>query len=106
MEKLKEEKKRAAPEKQSKKDAPAAKKLRIFSDDVTGVQLTSGKASGSFTSTSMNVESENRIREASKEEILLDQFKLMKAQKQKGYVRMITNLGDLLLELRCDIAPR
>ena len=30
----------------------------------------------------------------------------MKKQKQKGYVRMITSLGDLLLELHCDIAPR
>jgi peptidyl-prolyl cis-trans isomerase-like protein 2 len=52
------------------------------------------------------VTSENRIREASQEEILQSKFQLMKSQKQKGYVRLITNFGDLLIELHCDIAPR
>jgi peptidyl-prolyl cis-trans isomerase-like protein 2 len=54
----------------------------------------------------MDVASENTIREASPEEILQAQFDIMKQQKQKGYVRLITNLGDLLLELHCDIVPR
>lgn len=104
MEKLQKDKKRAINE--EKPNSTSNKKLKIFADDVTGVQFTSGKASGSFTSTAMEVTNENTTREASQEEILLSQFQVMKKQKQKGYVRMITNLGDLLLELHCDIAPR
>jgi peptidyl-prolyl cis-trans isomerase-like protein 2 len=104
MEKIKAEKKRPLPDMETSNQS--AKKLKVFSDDMTGVQFTSGKASGSFTSTSMDVQNENTTREASQEEILQDQFKIMKSQKQKGYVRIITNLGDLLLELHCDIAPR
>lgn len=82
------------------------KRLKIFSDDVTNVQYTSGKASGSFTSTAMDVRNENTTREATHEEVLQAQFQVMRAQKEKGYVRIITNMGDLLLELHCDIAPR
>lgn len=85
---------------------PKWKKLKILSDDVTNVQYTSGKASGSFTSTQMEVKNENTTREATQEEVLRAQFQVMRAQKEKGYVRMITSMGDLLLELHCDIAPR
>jgi peptidyl-prolyl cis-trans isomerase-like protein 2 len=107
MEKIQEERKRAKPDAQSQTQTnPASKRPKIFSDDVTSVKYTSGKASGSFTSTAMDVNNENSTREATKEEILQAQFALMKSQKQKGYVRMITSLGDLLLELHCDIAPR
>lgn len=109
MEKLQEEKKRSNSNSKNNNDdeqTNSAKRLKIFADDVTGVQFTSGKASGSFTSTAMEVTNENTTREASQEEILLSQFQVMKKQKQKGYVRMITSLGDLLLELHCDIAPR
>lgn len=84
----------------------AAKKMKIYSQDVTGVQYTSGKAASSLTSSAMDVASENATREASQEEILQAQFQLMKSRKEKGYVRMITNLGDMLLELHCDIAPQ
>jgi peptidyl-prolyl cis-trans isomerase-like protein 2 len=85
----------------------SSKKLKIYSEDVTGVQYTSGKASGSFTSSAMDVSSETNVtREASQEEILQAQFAVMKKRKEKGYVRMTTNMGDMLLELHCDIAPR
>lgn len=107
MEKIQQERKRDKPKDKSlHEENPAAKRMKIFSDDVTSVKYTSGKASGSFTSTAMEVTSENATREASKEEILEAQFQQMRSQKQKGYVRMITSLGDLLLELHCDIAPR
>eukprot|EP00980_Cylindrotheca_fusiformis_P008126 scaffold1727_cov133-Cylindrotheca_fusiformis.AAC.29 len=108
MEKIEQDKKRAKPndKPQTELSDPASKKLKIFSDDVTSVKFTSGKASGSFTSTAMAVSNDNTTREASQEEILQAQFKQMRSQKQKGYVRMITNFGDLLLELHCDIAPR
>lgn len=94
-------------EKQQATSASSKKKLKIFSDTVTGVQYTSGKASGSLTSTAMDVTSENTIREASQEEILQEQFAIMRKQSQKkGYVRLMTNHGDLMLELDCDIVPR
>lgn len=83
------------------------KKLKIFSQDVTGVQYTSGKASGSFTSTFMDVSNDNTTREASQEEILQSQFRVMKSiLREKGYVTMYTNLGNMVLELHCDIVPR
>lgn len=83
------------------------KRLKIYSHDVTGVKYTSGKAAGSFTSTAMDVSNDNTVREASAEEILQAQFRVMRTQKeQKGYVRIITNLGDLLVELHCNIVPR
>jgi peptidyl-prolyl cis-trans isomerase-like 2 len=97
-----------------------ASKLKIFSKDVTGVQYTTGKASGSFTSTIMDrdeKDDENHSlgRLATDEEILAQQFEFMKTlakrnkqkgQNGKGYVKLITNKGTLLLELHCDITPR
>lgn len=98
-------KKKRHPE-QDPNDDTTAKKLKIYAEDVTGVRYTSGKASGSLTSSAVAISHENKGREASTEEILQAQFKVMKSRKEKGYVRMITNLGDLLLELHCDIVPR
>lgn len=108
MEQIQKEqaKKRKEQESSSTATQLVAKKLKIYSHDVTGVKYTSGKAAGSLTSSAMDVASENITREASQEEILQAQFQVMKTRKEKGYVRMITNLGDMLLELHCDIAPR
>ena len=97
--------------KQKKEDAPAAEKepankLKIFSHAVTGVQMTSGKVSGSLTSTVMNIADDDDAKEATQEEILLAQFQVMKKRKKKGYVTIHTSLGDIGLELHCDIAPR
>ena len=83
------------------------KRLKVFSNDVTGVAYTSGKASGSLTSTIMDVTSDNTSREASAEELRHAQFQEMKARKGlKGMVRLVTSMGTLMLELHCDIAPR
>mmetsp|Transcript_7908 Transcript_7908/g.12101 ORF Transcript_7908/g.12101 Transcript_7908/m.12101 type:complete len:302 (-) Transcript_7908:1548-2453(-) len=73
---------------------------------VTGIRLTSGKTSGSLTSSSMAVSNLNESREATQEEILQAQFALMRKRKRKGYVTMHTNMGDIGLELHCEIAPR
>mmetsp|Transcript_1823 Transcript_1823/g.2787 ORF Transcript_1823/g.2787 Transcript_1823/m.2787 type:complete len:302 (+) Transcript_1823:753-1658(+) len=73
---------------------------------VTGIQLTSGKTSGSFTSSSMAVSNTNESREATQEEILQAQFAVMRYRKRKGYVTLHTNMGNIGLELHCDIAPR
>ena len=82
------------------------KKLKIFTDELTGVSMTSGKASGSFTSTAMNVTNDNDAREATDDEILQAKFAAMKKMKKKGFVRFTTNLGAVDLEIHCDVVPK
>jgi len=109
MEKMKR-KRQEETEKQNKLKKTASieggKQLKIFADDVTGVSLTSGKTSGSFTSTAMVTNINNDSREATKEEILLAQFIAMKKLKKKGFVKMLTSHGEIDLEIHCDIVPR
>lgn len=103
MEKLAASKKRVA----SASDcAGEVKKPRITSEMVTGARMTSGMTSGSLTSSSMNISSTSESREATQEEILQAQFIVMKKRKRKGYATLHTNMGDIGLELHCDIAPR
>ncbi|KAI2496341.1 Rtf2 RING-finger [Fragilaria crotonensis] len=83
-----------------------SKKPRITSEMVTGAKMTSGMTSGSLTSSSMNISSTSESREATQEEILQAQFAVMKKRKRKGYATLHTNMGDIGLELHCDIAPR
>jgi len=82
------------------------KKLKVFTDDLNGVELTSGRTSGSLTSTAVSVSYTKDTREATPEEILQSQFNTMKKMKKKGFVRLNTTLGIMDLELHCDIAPR
>jgi peptidyl-prolyl cis-trans isomerase-like 2 len=79
---------------------------KITSDMVSGNKFTSGFTSGSLTSSSIRVSTGNDYREATQEEILQAQFGVMKKLKQKGYVTVCTNMGDIGLELHCDIVPR
>jgi peptidyl-prolyl cis-trans isomerase-like protein 2 len=102
MEQLQKNQKMAASDKTSNTET----KSKIFSTAVTGTQLTSGKVSGSLTSTFMNIADTDDAKEATQEEILSAQFQLMKKRKKKGYVTLHTSLGDIGLELHCDVAPR
>lgn len=86
--------------------AKEGKRLKIFADDVRGVKLTTGAAAGSLTSTVMTATIDNQMREATDDEILRSIYQLMKRRKKKGFVRMETNMGSILLELHCDIVPR
>jgi peptidyl-prolyl cis-trans isomerase-like protein 2 len=93
----------------SKADPLAAqdgKRLKVLAEDVLGVKYTTGKSSGSLTSTSMEVSYDIQAREATQEEILQARFGVMRKRKKKGYVRLRTTMGDLTLELHCEIAPR
>jgi peptidyl-prolyl cis-trans isomerase-like protein 2 len=83
-----------------------SKKIKIYTDELTGISMTSGKASGSFTSTALNLSNDNSAREATQEEIQQAMFAAMKKMKKKGFVRFRTNLGDIDFELYCDITPR
>ena len=103
----KEEKNKDGLKKRGAEDlAKEGKRLKIYSDDVTGVKLTTGRASGSLTSSAMTVTYDNEAREATEEEVLTAQFQVMRRRKKKGYVRLQTNMGDMLLEIHCDMVPR
>lgn len=78
----------------------------ILSSDVTGVEYTSGKVSVSLTSSAASITNQNIQREATREEILQSQFQTMRKLKKKGYVALETNMGNITLELHCDIVPR
>ena len=58
--------------------------------------LLAGAASRSFTSTAVNVVTKNTRQ----------RVRVERNPSKKGYLRLHTNLGDLNLELHCDIAPR
>lgn len=93
---------------------------KVLAKDVTGIELTEGKAAGSLTSTSMAVSHRNADREATPEELLQSYFRILKTtykgEQGKGYVKLILRFDhhnasanatvELLLELHCDIAPR
>ena len=55
-----------------------------------------GAASRSFTSTAVNVVTRNERQKV----------RVERNPTKKGYMRLHTNLGDLNLELHCDLAPR
>lgn len=85
----------------------AAEKISIYTDELlTSVNLTSGKASGSLTSTAMNITQENRARLATEDEIITSQCEQLRRLKKKGMVRMFTNRGAMDIEVHCDIVPR
>lgn len=69
-------------------------------DKFNAAHYSTGAVAASFTSTSMQVElvHENAI-------IHEDEVRYQRVKK-KGYVRLITNLGPLNLELYCDVVPK
>ncbi len=81
------------------------KKMKILTSDL-GTSYSKGQMSGSFTSTSLSSSVGDDTREATQEEILSSLFAQMKKLKRKAFVRMFTNLGEMDIELHCDIAPR
>jgi peptidyl-prolyl cis-trans isomerase-like 2 len=88
------------------KDLKEGKRLKVFSDDVTGVKFTAGKASGSLTSTAVEVTHNNDAREATQEEILKALCVTLRRLSKKAYVRLETNKGRMLLEIHCDMVPQ
>ncbi|EED91335.1 predicted protein, partial [Thalassiosira pseudonana CCMP1335] len=87
----------------SKSTVPA---MTIYTDELlSAITLTSGKASGSLTSTAMNITRENTAREATQDEIIKSQCEQLRRLKKKGTIRMFTNLGAMDVEIHCDIVP-
>lgn len=80
---------------ESQKEAPSEK-----SDKYNSAHFSTGKASASFTSTVM--EPVVKVEAA-----VIDKFSMRyQFVKKKGYVRLVTNFGNLNLELFCDQVPK
>lgn len=60
----------------------------------------------SFTSTSNPLRTQNPLRLLTDEEELQDIYEAVRKNKSKGYVRVVTSVGNLNLELHTDMVPR
>ena len=81
--------------------------LNATTEDVNpGCQLTTGQAGSSLTSSSSECWIGNAVRRATVEELREARWKKMKQVGKKGYVQLQTSVGNLNLELHCDIATR
>ena len=91
----------------AKKGGYSAKDLKIYADElISAKHMTSGKASGSLTSTAMDIQRENTARLATEDEIVDSQVEQLRRLKKKGMVRMYTNRGNMDISVHCDIVPR
>nr|XP_020765055.1 peptidyl-prolyl cis-trans isomerase-like 2 [Odocoileus virginianus texanus] len=69
-------------------------------DKLNAAHYSTGRVSASFTSTAM-------VPETTHEAAAIDEDELRyQFVKKKGYVRLHTSLGDLNLELHCDLTPK
>lgn len=75
-------------------------------DRATNVRYTSGEVAESFTSTSTPLRTQNELRKLTEEEELQEVYDAVRKKKAKGYVRIVTTVGVLNLELHCDLVPR
>lgn len=69
-------------------------------------RYTSGEMAEAFTSSTKSLTTQNELRKQTDVEELEDIYKLVRTNKAKGYVRIITSEGMLNLELHCNIVPR
>eukprot|EP00397_Hematodinium_sp_SG-2012_P014272 GEMP01014504.1.p1 GENE.GEMP01014504.1~~GEMP01014504.1.p1 ORF type:complete len:524 (-),score=93.80 GEMP01014504.1:1368-2939(-) len=83
-----EEKKEEAPEKRARHE-----------------RFTSGAVAASFTSTIAPIAFKNECRENTEEEERQLAYDKVRKAKKKGYARLVTNFGNLNIELHCDITP-
>ncbi|XDA85596.1 hypothetical protein R6Z07F_015373 [Ovis aries] len=74
--------------------------VKAKADKLNAAHYSTGRVSASFTSTAM-------VPETTHEAAAIDEDELRyQFVKKKGYVRLHTNLGDLNLELHCDLTPK
>mmetsp|Transcript_38784 Transcript_38784/g.64491 ORF Transcript_38784/g.64491 Transcript_38784/m.64491 type:complete len:605 (-) Transcript_38784:107-1921(-) len=80
-------------------DSPSEKKSKLDPSGAAAPKMhySTGLAAASLTSTAFSVVTHNE--RAQREET-------GRCPKKKGYVRLHTNLGDLNVELHCDVTPR
>jgi peptidyl-prolyl cis-trans isomerase-like protein 2 len=69
-------------------------------------KYTTGEMSRSFTSSAMTPMTLNLAAIASQDELHEQRWFDVRKMKKKGYVRLVTNKGDINLEIDCDFVPR
>jgi peptidyl-prolyl cis-trans isomerase-like protein 2 len=69
-------------------------------------KYTSGQVSTAFTSTAMDVSTDNSTRKLNEDEIRKAYVDIVKSKQLKGYMQILTNLGPLDLQIYCDYAPK
>ncbi|KAJ1460318.1 hypothetical protein M885DRAFT_510154 [Pelagophyceae sp. CCMP2097] len=88
----------------------AFKRVRLLApttDDVCkGSMLTTAATSGSLTSTIMDVSVSSSLRAADELELRAARWKTLRGLGKKGYVQLRTSLGDVNVEVHCDVVPR
>nr|CAB3265066.1 peptidyl-prolyl cis-trans isomerase-like 2 [Phallusia mammillata] len=80
------------------REKPAKKQPKL--DKFNTSNFSTGKVSASFTSTARTPALEQEVKVRETDAVRYDYV------KKKGYVRLCTNLGDLNLELQCDMVPK
>jgi len=81
--------------------------LNPLVNDVTpGNVQTDQRSSSSFTSSYQEIHTANKARLAFPEEARLLKYKKLRELKKKAYVQLQTNVGNLNVEVHCDIVPR
>jgi len=83
----------------NKQAKPVQQKL----DETNTAIYSTGRVAASFTSTSMDPVT---VMEAAARDENEVRYARIKSEKKKGYVRLVTNLGTLNLELNCDLCPQ
>ncbi|CAG2160673.1 unnamed protein product [Oppiella nova] len=87
--------------KKEKKEPKEPKKEAVKADKLNAAHYSTGAVAASFTSTAMDP-IWSKLEPAVLDEDLITYSKV----KKKGYVRLITNLGNINLELYCDQTPK
>ncbi|CAH0479951.1 unnamed protein product [Peronospora belbahrii] len=81
------------------KQVPGSRKLQYS-------QFTSGECSSSFTSSVKAPVTKNAMALASEPELLKQRWQTVQKMKKKGLVRLETTLGNINVEVDCDIVPQ
>lgn len=74
--------------------------VKVSADKFNAAHYSTGAVAASFTSTAMLPETKHEAAIIDEDEVRYDRI------KKKGYVRMVTNLGPLNLEVHCDLVPK
>ncbi|KAK6625399.1 hypothetical protein RUM43_005696 [Polyplax serrata] len=76
------------------------KEEKKVADKFNAAHYSTGRVAASFTSTAMAVETVHEAAVIEESELRYEKI------KKKGYVRLVTNLGHLNIELHCDLVPK
>eukprot|EP01084_Bolivina_argentea_P250149 419039_1 len=98
------------------KKGPPTKKIKLSGPNETLTKnkdnkyglynkYTTGKMAASFTSTAMTPIYKDELQPMTEEQVRKEKWRNVKGHGKKGYVRMVTNMGDLNFLLDCDYAP-